>query len=56
MLLFKLVSSAILHSYLYIFFFYMCVFPLIEDKQRFKFVDVMSILKNHFIPMFYLVF
>ena len=34
----------------------MCVFPLLKDKQRFKFGGVMSILNTHFIPMFFLGF
>ena len=34
----------------------MCVFPLLGDKQRFKFGVVMSILNTHFIPKFCLSF
>ena len=32
------------------------VFPLLGDKQGFKFEGVMSILHTHFIPTFWLVF
>ena len=34
----------------------MCVFPLLEDKQRFKFEGMTSILYTHFILMFCLGF
>ena len=47
----KLVASTILYSYLFRCFLYMCVFPLLEGKQRFKFGDVVSILNTHFIPV-----
>ena len=35
---------------------YICVFPSLEDKQRFKFWGVISILDTHFILMFFLDF
>ena len=34
----------------------MFVFPLFEDKQRFKFGGVMSVLYTYFISMFFLAF
>ena len=54
----KLVASTILYSSILVFciYIYMCVFPLLEDKIRFKLVGVMSILNTYFIPMFSLGF
>ena len=51
----ELVASTILYSYLF-YVLYICVFPLLEGKQKFKFGGVLSILKTDFIPMFCLGF
>ena len=49
----ELVASTVFYSYLF-WCLYICefFFPLLQDKQRFKFRGVMSISNTHFIPNF----
>ena len=43
-------------THIYLSVLYICLFPLLGDKQIFKFGGVMSIVNTHFISIFYLGF